>query len=89
MLILFDCTFKKIKAIDNIELNTGKKLSYKKLKFSYPMVFEIRQYIGKYINWVFETRTTREKKSLSYTIYLWFNMRHITIKLFTQVVTYI
>lgn len=57
MLVLFDCTFKKIKAIDNIELNTGKKLSYKKLKFSYPMVFEIRQYIGKYINW--ETRTTR------------------------------
>ena len=67
MIVLFDCTFKKIKAIDNIQLNTGKKLSY----------------------WVFETRTTREKKSLSYTIYLWFNMRHITIKLLTQVVTYI
>ena len=75
---LFDCnnyntlqqdTFKKIKAIDNIELDTGNKVQ--KLKFllsdgslKYPNIF------GKYMNGIFDIRTTREKETLSYTIYL-------------------
>ena len=79
MLVLFDCdnyntlrqdAFKKIKAIiDSTELDTGNKLQKLKILLSdgslkYLSIFR------KYTNGIFETRTKREKESLSYTIYL-------------------
>ena len=78
MHVLFDCdnynalrqdTFKKIKAVDNIELGTGSKLQKLKILLSDGSLKSLSIF-GKYTNGIFETRTTREKESLSYTIYL-------------------
>ena len=92
--VLFDCdnykalrqdTFKKIKAVDNIELNTGNKLQKLKIFISDGSLKSLNMF-GKYINGIFESRTTREKESMSYTIYF----QNIAIKLLTQVIkTYI
>ena len=92
--VLFDCdnykalrqdTFKKIKVVDNIELNTGNKLQKLKIFISDGSLKSLNMF-GKYINGIFESRTTREKESMSYTIYF----QNIAIKLLTQVIkTYI
>ena len=70
---LFDCdncntlrqdTLKKIKAIDNNELDTRNKLQKPKILLSdgsvKPLIIS-----GKYINRGFQTRAPREKESLS------------------------
>ena len=78
MHILFDCdnyntlrqdTVKKIKAIDNIELDTGSKLQKLKILLSDGSLKSLNTF-GKYMNGTFENRTTREKENLSYTMYL-------------------
>ena len=78
MHVIFDCdnynalrqdTFKKIKAVDNIELGTGSKLQKLKILLSDGSLKSLNIF-GKYTNGIFETRATREKESLSYTIYL-------------------
>ena len=51
---------KRLKAVDNIELNTGNKLQ--RLKILLPDGFlKSLKIFGKYINGIFETRTTRER----------------------------
>ena len=78
MHVLFDCdnykalqqdAFKTIAAIDNIELDTNNKLQKLKILQSDGSLKSLNIF-GKYINGIFETRTTREKESLSYTLYL-------------------
>ena len=73
MYVLFDCdnyntlgqdTFKKIKAIDNIELDTGNRLQKLKILLSDGSLKSL-DIFGKYINRIFETRATRERESLS------------------------
>ena len=78
-------TLKKIKAIYNIKLDTGKKLQKLRILPSYGSLKPINIF-SKYMNGIFEARITREEGSLSNTIYLWFNFQNITIKWLTQVV---
>ena len=60
---------KRLKAVDNIELDTGNKLQ--RLKILLPDRFlKSLKIFGKYINGIFETGTTGEKDSFSYTLYL-------------------
>ena len=70
MHVLFDCdnyntlrqdTFKKIKAIDNIELNTGNKLQKLKILLWDGSLKSLNMF-DKYINGIFEARATREKE---------------------------
>ena len=69
MHVLFDCNnyntlrqdiFKKIRAIDNTELDTGNKLQKLKILLSDGYLKSLNIF-GKYINGIFETRATREK----------------------------
>ena len=78
MHVLFECdnynalrqhTFKEIKTIDNIELDTGNKLQKLKILLSDGSL-KFLNIFGKYIYGIFEARTTREKENLSYTMYL-------------------
>ena len=78
MHVLFDCdhynvlrqdTFKKIKAIDNVELDTDSKLQKLKILLSDGSLKSLNTFC-KYTNEIFETRTAREKESFSYTIYI-------------------
>ena len=70
---LFDCdnynafrqdALKKIKAVDNIELNTSIKLQKLRILLSDGSLKSFHTF-GKYINGIFETGTTSEKESLS------------------------
>ena len=72
MHVLFDCDnyntlrqdkFKKIKAIDDIEFDTGNKLQKLKILLLDECLKSL-SILGKYIKGVFETSTTREKESL-------------------------
>ena len=78
MHVLFECdnynalrqhTFKGIKAIDNIELDTGNKLQKLKILLSDGSLKSLNIF-GKYIYGIFELCITREKENLSYTMYL-------------------
>ena len=78
MQVLFDCDnyntvrqdiFKKIKVIDNIELDTSSKLQKLQILLRDGSLKSLGTF-GKYINGIFETCTAREKESLSYTTYL-------------------
>ena len=69
MHVLFDCNnyntlrqdiFKKIRAIDNTELDTGNKLQKLKILLSDGYLKSLNIF-GKYINGIFGTRATREK----------------------------
>ena len=58
-------TFKKVKTLNNIEFDTGNKLQK---RWKSDGSFKSLKMFGKYIHGIFETRVTREKESLSYTI---------------------
>ena len=69
MHVLFDCNnwntlrqdiFKKIRTIDNTELDTGNKLQKLKIPLSDGYLKSLNIF-GKYINGIFGTRATREK----------------------------
>ena len=79
---LFDCdnyntlrgdTFKKIKAVDKIELDTGNKLQKLKILLSDRSLKSLNMLV-KYINGIFEICTEREKESLSLYLYIFISL---------------